>query len=187
MIPEAEETIGAAEDADKRRLIVRYVFLTVALALPLLWSFTFVRNLFPFAAFSQVKSGGDLQAACVYYVLRGETQSGEVIDLPAVKLTNALSNIAWSLPPVVLENESFKISSPHPANVALIAEAGSVERLPEARRIDDLLKVWGSIHNSRLSGDSPQRLSAIRLDVYVWPGGTYTNYEQFIRSWRVKL
>jgi len=187
MSHDPDETVRSSADDDERRLMARYVVLTLALAVPLLLSFAFIRNLFPFAAYTQVKGGGDLQTPYTYYVLRGETGSGEIIDLPAVKLTDALSNIAWSLVPVVIENKNFKIASPHPANVALITGAGGAEKLPEARRLDDLLKAWGSVHNSRLSADSPQRLKAVRLDAYVWPGGRYSNYDSFVRSWRVEL
>ena len=184
MNPSPDDTNGAPRE---RSLVPRYVVLTVALGVPLLFAFAFARNLYPFAASTMMKVGGDLNTGWTYYMVRGETMTGEIIDLPPVELTNGLSNIAWALVPAVVENKSFTIRSPHPANLALIAEAGGAEKLPEARRVDELLRAWGAVYNSRLPADSPQRLKAVRLEEYRWPGGTYDNYDKFIRSWRAEL
>lgn len=169
------------------RWLLRYAFLTLLLCGPLVLAFAFVRNLYPFAASTMMTVGGDLQAGWTYYIVRGETLTGEIIDLPPVKLTDGLSNVAWTLVPAVVENRSFTISSPHPANIALIAEAGAAEKLPPARRMDDLLRAWGSVYNSRLPANSPQRLRAVRLEEYRWPGGAYGDYDKFMRSWRAEL
>src|SRR6185436_1605021 len=176
-----------SRDAAERSLMMGYRLLTLALAVPLLLCFAFARNLYPFAASTMMKGGGDLQSGWTYYVLRGETLAGQTIDLPPVQITNALENVAWSLVPAVVENKSFTIASPHPANIQLIAKAGGAEKLPEARRVDDLIRAWGSIYNSRLDASSPNRLKAVRLEEYRWPGGSYSNYDKFIRSWRVEL
>jgi hypothetical protein len=181
------ETATLTGDADERSLRTKYLVLTVALGLPLLLCFAFARNLYPFAASTMMKGGGDLQAGWTYHVVRGETLTGEIIDLPAVELTNGLSNSAWALVLAVVDNKSFTISSPHPANIALIAEAGGADKLPPARRVDDLLKAWGSVYNSRLPANSSRRLRAVRLEEYRWPGGAYRDYDKFIRSWRVEL
>jgi hypothetical protein len=175
------------EDLNQRRWRRYYAVLTFGVFVPLIISFVFIRSPYPFAAFQMVKGGGDLQSPWNYYFLRGETQTGEIIDLPPVSLTDALANVAWSLGPVVVENRNFTIRSPHPANRELIATAGGFEKLPPGRRVEDLLRSWGSIYNSRLPANSPGRLRAIRLDAYVWPGGSYTNFDRFIRSWRVEL
>jgi len=176
-----------ATGSNEPRWIVRYALLTVFLLGPLFISFAFVRNLYPIAASTMMKGGGDLHVGWTYHIVRGETLTGEIIDLPPVELTNGLSNVAWVLVPAVVENKNFTISSPHPANTALIAEAGGPEKLPAARRVDDLLKAWGAVYNSRLPADSPRRLRAVRLDEYHWAGGSYSNYDKFIRSWRAEL
>jgi len=181
------ETATLTGDACERSLRTRYLVLTVALGLPLLLCFAFARNLYPFAASTMMKGGGDLQTGWTYHIVRGETLTGEIIDLPPVELTNGLSNIAWTLVLAVVDNKSFMIPSPHPANVVLIAEAGGKEKLPPARRVDDLLRAWGTIYNSRLPANSPRRLRAVRLEEYRWPGGAYRDYDKFIRSWRVEL
>ena len=168
-------------------LLGRYAVLTVALFVPLLLSFAFLRNLYPFAASTMMMAGGDLQVDRTYYVMRGETTTGEIVDLPPVELTNALSANTWGLVAASVENKSFKISSPHPANVALITAAGGTENLPPASRLNDLLRSWGTIYNSGLSPSSPQRLSAVRLDAYRWARGSYSNYDQPVQSWRVGL
>jgi hypothetical protein len=176
-----------SDGAHERSLLARYLVLTICLGLPLLLSFAFARNLYPFAASTMMRTGGDLHVGWTYYIVRGETLTGEIIDLPPVEITNGLSNVAWALVPAVVENKSFTISRPHPANTALIADAGGLEKLPEARRVDDLLKAWGSVYNSRLPADSPQRLRAVRVEEYHWAGGSYGNYDKFMRSWRTEL
>lgn len=187
MSHDPDQTMPSPEDAGEQSLVRRYLLLTVGLGVPLLLCFVFARNLYPFGASTMMTGGGDLQAGWTYYVLRGETLTGEIIDLPAVKLTNGLSNNAWAFVPAVVENKSFTISSPHPANIALIAAAGGAEKLPPARRVDDLLRAWGSVFNSRLPANSPQRLRAVRLEEYRWPGGAYRDYDKFMRSWRAEL
>jgi hypothetical protein len=168
------------------RLKTRYAILTALLFIPLLTAFIFVRNLYPFAASTMMMAGGDLQTGSDYYVLRGETLNGEIIDLPAIDLTNALSGRAWGLVSATVDNKSFLIRNPHPENVALIASAAGVKNLPRAARLPELLRAWGSIYNSRFPG-SAQRLRAVRLDAYRWDGGSYSNYDRLIQSWRVEL
>ena len=34
---------------------------------------------------------------------------------------------------------------------------------------------------------APQRLKAIRLDMYRWESGRYADYDKFIESWRKEL
>ena len=187
MSHDPEETKRLSDGPHERRLLARYIALTICLGVPLILCFAFARNLYPFAASTIMKVGGDLNVGWTYYMVRGETLTGEIVDLPPVDLTNGLSNIAWALVPAVVENKNFTISSPHPANIALITEAGGAEKLPAARRVDDLLKAWGAVYNSRLPADSPRRLRAVRLEEYQWPGGSYSNYDKFMRSWRAEL
>jgi hypothetical protein len=181
---EPAQPLNAVRD---RYLLARYAALTVALFVPLLLAFAFVRNLYPFAASTMMMAGGDLQSGRTYYVMRGETSTGEIIDLPPVELTNALAANTWGLVAATVENKSFTIRSPHPSNLALIAAAGGTERLPPASTLNDLLRSWGTIHNSRLPPASPQRLRAVRLDAYHWAGGSYANYAELVQSWRVEL
>ena len=171
----------------ERRLKLRYAILTAALALPLLWSFLAVRNLYPFAAATMMMEGGRLDRPRTYYVLRGETVGGETIDLPPVELTDALTGRHWGLVAAAAENKNFLIRWPHPSNVALAEAAGGVENLPDAARLPELLRAWGALHNARLSGDSPRRLRAVRLDAYRWEGRAYADYDTHVRAWRQEL
>lgn len=170
-----------------RRTRVRYALLTAALFAPLLYSFLAIRNVYPFAASTMMMAGGDLGRGANYYRLRGETIDGETIDLPPAELTDALSFRNWSLASETVRNRQFNIYNPHPSNVALAASAGGVEKLPHAARLDELLRAWGSIYNSRLPEGSPRRLRAVRLDAYRWEGGTYEDYERFVESRRAEL
>ncbi len=174
-------------DAGTRRLRVRYALLTAALFAPLLYSFLAVRNVYPFAASTMMMAGGDLGRGASYYRLRGETASGETIDLPPAELTDALSWRHWSLVGETVKNKQFTIYKPHPSNVALAASAGGVENLPPAASLEELLRAWGGIYNSRLPDGSPRRLRAVRLDAYRWEGGAYGDYERFVESWRAEL
>lgn len=170
-----------------RHVRIRYWLLTVALFVPLLYAFIAIRNVYPFAAATMMMAGGDLGRGASYYRLHGETINGEIIDLPPAELTDALSFRHWSLVGETVKNKQFTIYNPHPSNVALAATAGGVENLPRAARLDELLRAWGLIYNSRLPEGSPRRLRAVRLDAYMWPGGAYEDYERFIESWRVEL
>ena len=171
----------------ERLLRIRYALLTFVLAVPLLIAFAFVRNFYPFAASTVMMAGGDLQAGRTYYVMRGETSTGESIDLSPIELTNALSGRAWSLVGGTVTNKSFRLSSPHPANVVLLEAAGGIEKLPPASRLPDLLRSWGTIYNLRLSPSSPQRLQAVILDCYRWDSGRYSDYQHLVQSWRAEL
>lgn len=178
-----DHKLEAAADSLPRRWLVRYALLTVILFGPLLLSFAFVRNLYPFSASTMMMAGGDLQHSATYYVLRGETVAGETTWLPPIELTNALSGRIWGLVPATVDNKSFSVRYPHPANQELIDS----RNVAPAARLPELLRAWGSIYNGRLPADSNQRLKAVRLDAYQWEGGTYANYDRFVQSWRVEL
>jgi hypothetical protein len=64
---------------------------------------------------------------------------------------------------------------------------GGVEKLPPGARVPDLLKVWGELYNKRQPESSPNRLKAIRLDMYRWESGSYSDYDKFVTSWRQEL
>ena len=187
MIGDFSEGANVVRAAYERRMLLRYVALTVALFVPLLAAFASVRNLYPFAASTMMMEGGELQSGRSYYVLRGESDAGETFDLPPVELTNALSGRTWSLVAAAVENKSFTIPSPHPANAALAASVGGIERLPRAARLEDLLRAWGAIYNSRLPPSSTRRLRAVRLDAYRWEGKSYGDYDRPVESWRAEL
>lgn len=178
------------EDEDQaradRRTRIRYAILTAALFVPLLIAFAAVRNLYPFSA-STMMLGVDLQSDREYFVLRGETVTGEEIDLPPIKLTNALSGRNWSLVSATVGNKSFNIRSPHPATIAKTAHYGGRDNLPPAALLEDLLREWGTIYNSRLPESSDQRLRSVRLDAYRWEGGINGEYARFVRSWNAVL
>jgi len=172
---------------EDRRALVRYAVLTAVLFIPLFLAFVSTRNLYPFAASTMMLGIRDTQRGQTYYVLRGEKVSGETIDLPPIKLTNALTGRSWSLVRAAVENQSFKIRSPHPANIRLAAAYDGLDKLPRAARLEELLRAWGEIYNSRLSGSSNQRLKSIRLDAYRWEGGLNGDYDRFVESWRAEL
>lgn len=174
----------AAED---RRTLIRYAVLTAALFVPLLLAFAAIRNLYPFAASTMMLGDRDMQGSRDYYLLRGETVKGETIDLPPIKLTNALTGRQWSLVSAAVENKSFKIPSPHPANVVLATAYGGADKLPRAARLEELLRAWGMIYNSRLPSSSDRRLRSVRLDAYRWQGGINGEYDRFVESWRALL
>ena len=81
----------------------------------------------------------------------------------------------------------FKIRWPHPANIHLAAGYGGMDKLPGAARVEELLRAWGAIYNSRLLESSNQRLKSVRLDAYRWEGGINGDYDRFVESWRVVL
>jgi hypothetical protein len=171
----------------ERKFRVRYLLLTLGIFLPLVWAFVGMKNVYPVASWTVMMGSGHLQRGHHYFLLRGETVSGEMVDIPAIELTDALSARNWGLVSATMANSSFKLHSLHPANAGLLGAAGSFEKLPPASRVPELLEAWGKIYNSRLPEASPQRLKAIRLDAYHWPGQQYSNYDQFIKSWREEL
>lgn len=177
----------SAQPATSNRLVGRYAILTLALFVPLLASFVFIRNLYPFAASTMMMAPGNTGGGQTYYILRGETLTGATIDLPAVDLTNALSNVAFGLVSATVENRSFSIRSPHPANANLLTASGGEKNLAPGTRLPDLLRAWGNIYNSRLPASSSQRLRAIRIDAYRWESGAYSNYDTYAKTWRVEL
>lgn len=172
----------------ERRYLLRYLLLTAVLFVPLIWAFVRTTNVYPVAAWTVMMAGGNLQRNRPYYVLRGETIDGRTVDVPAIELTDALSGRNFGLAAFTVSNGPFRLRSLHPANAALLASTeGGLEKLQPATRLPDLLKAWGKIYNSRWPISSPNRLKAIRLDAYEWPGQTYSNYDQHTQSWRQEL
>jgi hypothetical protein len=173
--------------AEHRRALVRYAALTIALFVPLILAFASIRNLYPFAASTMMLGVRDKQSARDYFILRGETVNGETIDLPPIQLTNALTGRSWSLVSAAVENKSFNIRWPHPANARLVAAFGGTDKVPRAARLEDLLRAWGGIYNSRLPASSNQRLRSLRVDKFRWQGGINGEYDRFIESWTTVL
>jgi hypothetical protein len=146
-----------------------------------------VRNLYPVTAWNVMMAGGDLERGRSYCILRGETISGETVDIPAINLTNALYSRTWTMVNATVGNQSFKLTSVHPENEKLVREFGGVENLPPGVRLPDLLLAWGNLYNQQQPLFSPQRLKAIRLDMYRWESGRYADYDKFVESWRREL
>ena len=161
--------------------------LTLAIFLPLLWAFLSIRNLYPIAAWNVMMAAGDLERGRSYCILRGETVSGETIDIPAIELTDALYSRNWTMVNATIANQAFKLDSIHPANEDLLRSFGGLEKLPPGARLPDLLRAWGDLYNRKLPESSPERLKAIRLDMYRWESGRYADYDKFIESWRKEL
>ena len=168
-------------------MIVKYAILTAALFVPLVWAFVSIRNLYPIAAWNVMMAGGDLERGRSYCILRGETVSGETVDIRPIKLTNALYSRTWTMVNATIGNQSFKLASIHPDNEELVRQYGGIENLPPGVRLPDLLQTWGNLYNDQLPASSPQRLKAIRLDLYRWESGSYSDYDKFIESWRKEL
>jgi hypothetical protein len=171
----------------ERRLLVKYAVLTIAIFLPLLWAFRYVRNLYPIAAWNVMMAGGDLERGRNFCILRGETVSGETIEIAPIKLTNALYSRTWTMVNATIDNQAFKLSSIHPQNQELLNRLGGLENVPPGARIPDLLQVWGQLYNEQQPESSSKRLKAIRLDLYRWESGRYSDYDKFIESWRKEL
>jgi hypothetical protein len=167
--------------------MIKYAVLTAALFIPLIWAFVSVRNLYPIAAWNVMMAGGDLERGRSYCILRGETVAGESVEVRPIKLTNALYSRTWTMVNATIGNQSFKLASIHPDNEELVRRFGGIENLPTGVRLPDLLKAWGDLYNERLPASSPQRLKAIRLDMYRWESGSYSDYDKFIESWRKEL
>lgn len=162
--------------------IVRYAVLTVAIAAPLLWAFATVTNLYPIPVWSLFSEAVDLSEARSYYMLRGETMEGEIIDIPAIEVTRALNGRNHMLVYYAVDNHSLKIRSPHPSNVDKLNPP-----IPSGALVEDLLRGWGSAYNARWASDSPHRLRSMRLDGYLWSGGDYNRFAEPGRSWKVEL
>ena len=131
--------------------------------------------------------GALLERGRSYWILRGETVSGETVDIRAIDLTNALYSRNWTMVNATVGNQAFRLTNLHPANEQMIRQTGGIDNLPPGARVPDLLRAWGNLYNERLPGSSPQRLKAIRLDMYRWEGGRYADYDKFIESWREDL
>jgi len=179
--------LSLPNDPRERRLTVKYIVLTAAIFLPLVWAFLFVRNLYPFTVWNVMMAGGDLERGRSYCILRGETISGETVDIRAIELTNALYSRTWTMVNATIDNQSFKLKSIHPQNEEMLRQLGGIEKFPPGARIPDLLQAWGQLYNSAQPQSSPKRLKAIRLDMYRWESGRYGDYDKFIESWRKEL
>jgi hypothetical protein len=169
------------------RLHVKYAVLTIAIFLPLLWAFVRVRNVYPVTAWNVMMAGGLLERGRSYWILRGETISGETVDVRPIKLTNAMYARTWTMVNATVDNQSFKLANLHPANAEMLRQAGGLDQLPPGARLPDLLRAWGNLYNERLPASSTARLKAIRLDMYRWEGGRYADYDKFLQSWRQEL
>src|SRR4051794_25590940 len=152
------------------RLHLKYAVLTFAIFFPLLWAFVRVQNVYPVATWNVMMAGGLLERGRSYWILRGETVSGETVDVRPINLTNALYARTWTMINATVDNQSFKLTNLHPANEEMLSEAGGIEHLPPGARLPELLRAWGDLYNERLPASSTGRLKAIRLDMYRWEG-----------------
>ena len=132
-------------------------------------------------------AGGNLERGRTYFILRGETLSGDVIDISPIKLTNGMSGRTWTMVNATVDNQSFKLSKLAPENEALLKSVGGLPNLPVAARLPELLQTWGVLYNDRLPPNAATRLRAIRLDMYRWNSGNYSEYDTYVESWRKEL
>jgi hypothetical protein len=182
-----QQTERPARVKDERRIRATYVVLTLALGLSQFWAFAAMRDLYPFASWRMMSGGGEVGEGYAYFVVRGESISGEVIDIRPAKLTDALYARTWGLVEATARNGSFRLRRLHPANAAALREAGGFDKLPRGARVPELLRAWGEIYNEGLAPDSPQRVRAVRLDSYRWAGGRDTSRDELTGSWSVEL
>lgn len=175
-----------SQPMSEKRFWVQYCILTLLLAMPLLWAFVRVRNYYPVAA-STMMMGGNFERGTDYYILRGETVSGETVEVNPTRLTNGLLMRTWGLVTATANNYNFRQAVVHPVNAALIKEVNGVENLPDGARVPDLIRAWGEMYNDSLPSASPNRLKFIRLDLYRWSGGQYADYDTYLKSWREEL
>lgn len=173
--------------AEEKRFMIQYAVLTLCLALPLLYAFVKIRDVYPFAA-STMMTGGRLEGGKNYYILRGETAAGETVNVNPTGLTNALFMRTWGLVAATARNESLKLgAATHPANLKVIEEFGGINNVPDGMRVPELIRAWGEMYNEKLPADSPTRLKSIRLEAYRWNGGEYSAYDTYLKSWTAEL
>jgi hypothetical protein len=175
------------ESRDQRRYLIRYAVLTIALCAPLAWAFAARRNLYPFASWTVMSAPSPFGQSRTFYVLRGETVAGETVDVRAIEFTDAMSGRLWTMFGATVQNLSFKIPSPHPANAKLAAEAGGVDKLPAGARLPELLGAYGELYNARLPDGSTSRLRAVRLESYRWNGRIDSVSQDLAETWRHEL
>jgi hypothetical protein len=183
-----EHRILLAFTRGRKSVPFSYLVLTVCIFVPLVFAFVFQIQFYPIPVWTLFTEAVSLDEGRHYYVLRGETEDGESIDIPAIDLTDALSGRNFMMLSYVLEKASFCCDSPHPHNIQFRAsQMGSDGALHKGARIDDLLRSWGRIYNEKFPKSSHQRLTAIRLDGYRWPGKEYGDYRQPADCWRAEL
>lgn len=185
-----ENPNAAGDDRQtSRRLLLRHVVLTVAIFLPLVWAFITRTFWYPVHYYTMFYGASTLrnENGHVYYIFKGETASGDTIDIPPVKIFNALDGMIVYVVNAAVNNESFQLRYAHPNNIKLIQSAGSVESVPRAALLPNVLRIFGERYNARISGDSPQRLVRVRLEAYRWPEKEYGNYAEYLESWNVEL
>jgi hypothetical protein len=181
------QTGQPAREKRERRTRAAYAVVTLALALSQLWAFAAMRDLYPFAAWRMMSGGGEVREGYAYYVVRGESVSGETVDIRPAKLTDALYARTWGLVEATVGNGSFRLRRLHPANAAALREAGGFDKLPRGARVPEILRAWGEIYNEGLAPDSPRRLRAVRLDAYRRAGGRDAARDELTESWSVEL
>jgi hypothetical protein len=175
-----------SEDRVIRRLRIKYLILTLGLFLPLLWAFVRVRNLYPIASWNVMVRSSPVPPPYTYYILRGETDAGDLIDVQATSWSDPMRSRLWGLVAATANNQSLTLPSPHPRNAELLSRL-PIDQLPEGVLMNDLLHVWGQTYNATHPAGSPNHLKVMRLDAYRWNGASYSDYGQFVRSWRAEL
>lgn len=132
-------------------------------------------------------AGGDLETGRNWFLLRGETVRGQTIDIRAIGLTNAMYSRNWTMVGSTAYNRNFQLTSLHPENAKLLDQFGGNDKLPFGARMPELLAAWGNLYNDKLPASSPDRLKAIRIDMYRWASARYADYDTFVESWRKEL
>jgi hypothetical protein len=180
---------GVSGQQRSRQLLLRHSLLTLAVFIPLLGAFVAGEESYPVSYYSMFHGASALGKGngFQYFVFRGETASGEIVEIAPITLMNGMDDRIWTMVRAVVANESLELHSAHPANTRLTSEAGGIHKLPRGALLPDLLRVWGDRYNARLAVNSPDRLIRAQMDEYKWPEREYGNYSEPIQSWRVDL
>jgi hypothetical protein len=177
-----------ADPAFARRVVARYIALTTVVFVPLVLALTTGIRFYPIPVWSLFSHVPDTSQPHQFYRLCGETISGELIEIPAIQITNGLTNRNHTLISALDQNLEFAIPSPHPKNVERIQQAGGLDRLREDFHVPDVLRAWGEAYNRGKPTGSAKRLRAIELRRYDWDVKNYSDYDKVNSlSWRVEL
>jgi len=167
----------------------QYLLLTVCVFIPLIILFLKNNQFYPIPVWSLFSDAVSLDTTSrTYYILSGVTTKGEIIEIPAIKITDTLAGRNHTMVYYTVKNRSLKIKSPHPNNVRLLVQRESENKnLYLGERIPNLLKSWGESYNNHLGIKTKYKLKSIILKQYKWPGKSYTNYKIPGQQWEVKL
>jgi hypothetical protein len=131
-------------------------------------------------------AGGDLERGRSYCILRGETVSGETIEVRPIELTNALYSRTWTMVNATIANQSFRLLiNCAGERLNCFGVMGDVDKLPPGARISGSSQnVGSSLQRSSTrvvpatSESDPARYVSLGRWAQLIP-----NYDNFIETW----